>query len=181
MVTWNGKPLEDSHRFQCLNGSTHSLLLEFDHPVSWNGWQFTTAANASVECDPIRFSLHAAPDDDADWDLVGSSTYLNIAGHISLLHGAFPTSPLRGHTHAFDLLRERLRLHTAHAGARGLLSSAASLSSAAGATGLGAACISWQEFVAAAANLCEVRTGREREGEGGAEDQSSSKIDSTPK
>jgi hypothetical protein len=155
MVMEDGIKLSAPHQFVC---ERNALILEFSEPIQWNGWYFVTSPTVSADYDPVRFQLHSNLVHDGPWHLVGSSTYINVAGSTALMDGAFRTSSIRGQTQTFDLLRERGYIHRIRAAIRGIASTAAALSSAAGATKFGSALIAWQEFAAATVHLAEVRT-----------------------
>jgi hypothetical protein len=155
MVLKDGIKISPPHQFVC---ERNALLLEFSEPIQWNGWYFVTSQTGPADYDPVRFQLHSNLLHDGPWHLVSSSTYINIAGSTALMHGAFSTSSIRGQTQTFDLLRERGYAHHIHAAIRGIASTTASLSSAAGATKIGSALIALQEFAAATVHLAEVRT-----------------------
>ena len=146
----DGVELNQTH-FLYSDNST-SLILSFNDPVEWNGWNFVTSKSSHKDQDPIRFSLHATMrDDDQDWQLVGSSTYINFAGHISLWHGPFTTSELRGHKHTFDLLRDG-QLGLFRAVSRAICALIASLS-AAEATNISVLFVALPEFILGAHHI----------------------------
>ena len=150
----DGVELNQPHSFYSDNST--SIILSFSDPVEWNGWNFVTSKSSHKDQDPIRFSLYATMrDDDQDWQLVGSSTYINFAGHISLWHGPFITSELRGHKHTFDLLRDG-QLGLFKAVSRAICALIASLSSAAEATNISVLFVALPEFILGANHLIVV-------------------------
>jgi hypothetical protein len=109
-----------------------------------------------MDHDPIRFALYATTrTDDEDWQLLGSSTYVNFAGYVSLWHGAFSTSETRGKKHTFDLFR--LAYGPYMAVIRAVCSLIASLSSVAEATNVGVLLVATPEFVLGCMNVYTVR------------------------
>ena len=88
-----------------------SLVITFEKQVPWDGWAFVTSNTSSADYDPVRFTLHSSMVLNAGgWALIGSSTYIDIAGSTTLFHGYFETSTLRGQINTFNLPRQQAGL-----------------------------------------------------------------------